>query len=136
MKPSSETIGEEKKAGLLQWIIVLPAAVLGGFGAAIIANGVMTLVSDESWPNALVTELARGAAIVIAGAKSSPRSRLAAALVLTGVWTSLSLTKHVLLLRDALGLTNYMAVVGTAAGAAGGIAFIHSQERKRKPGAN
>ena len=135
MKSPSGTIEKEKKAGLLQWIIVLLTAVLGGFVAAIIAGVVMTLVSSGGWPDALVTELARGAALVIAGAKSSPRSRLATALVLAGVWTSLSLTKHVLL-RDSLGLTNYMAVVGTVVGAAVGIAFIRSQERKRTSGAN
>src|SRR5262245_3079555 len=110
--PSSETTGEEKKSDPLRWIIVLPAAVLGGFAAAIVASLAMTLVS-ESWPNALVTELARGAAIVIVGAKSAPRSRLATAFVLAGVWTALSLTMHVLLLRDSLGMTNYMAAVGT-----------------------
>jgi hypothetical protein len=136
MKSSSEIIEKQKKAGLLQWIIVLLTALLGGFVAAIIAGVVMTLVSSGGWPDALVTEFARGAALVIAGAKSSPRSRLATALVLAGVWTSLSLTIHVLLLRGSLGLSNYMAVVGTVAGAAGGIIFIGLHERKRKPGAN
>ena len=136
MKSSSETIEKEKKAGLLQWIIVLLTAVLGGFVAAIIAGAVMALVSSGGWLDALVTELARGAALVIAGAKSSPRSRLATALVLAGVWTSLSLTKHALRVHGSLGLTNYMAVVGTVVGVAGGSAFICSQERKRKPRAN
>ncbi len=136
MESSSEQLAEQKKTSLLQWVVVLPIAVLAGFCAAIIAAVLMTLVTSVTWPNMLVTELARGAAIVIAGAKSSPRSRLAAALVLAGVWSFLSLTKHVLRVPGPLGPSNCMAVVGTAVGAAGGIIFIRSQERKRRPGAN
>ena len=129
MKPFSDLTGREKKIELLRWCSVLPAAVLGGFIASIMADVVVRLASPDGMLRVLITEFPKGAAIVITGAKTAPRARVPIAMILAALWISLSVIIHVLL-RGRVGWSNYMAVVVAAVAAVGAAAFIRLRQRR------
>jgi len=121
-------MASERKIELLRWFAVLPAAMLGGLVASIIADVVIGLASDGIL-KILIIEIPKGATGVIAGAKTAPRCRVPTALVLAALWIFLSVMIH-LLLRSPLGWSNYMAVIVAAVAAVGAVAFIYSKDGK------
>jgi len=77
-------------------------------------------------------ELPLAAAIVIVGARASPRFRSAAALALAALWITVSVVSHVVL-PERLGLSNWLGVAIASASAAGAAAFVWSRESKALP---
>ena len=144
MNSFSELTGREKMIEVLRWIAVLPAATLGGLAAhiiAIIGNSpgcTRGMVNPEEsvfdrFFVVLISNIAMGAATVIAGAKTAPRCRRATAIVLAVFWVFLSGMMFTVLLQRPTGFWDYMAVVVGAVAATGGAVYVHSEESESEP---
>lgn len=134
MKPFSALTEKEKLIELLRWFSVLPAAVLGFFAAYYAggfllplaeALGVVNPPSDmgfNRYLRYLIWLFPMGVAFVIAGAKTAPRFRLAAASVLAVLWVLWTGRTH--------GFS-YEAVISAAVAAGCGTAFIFYAEKSK-----
>gem|GEM_PF-2559040 len=148
MIPFAELTSKEKAIEILRWIAVLPAAILGGAAAHILAivfnspgctRGMVNpgvYVWDRFFV-VLMSNVAMGAATVIAGAKTAPRFRQAIGIVLAVMWVFYSGMVFTILLYRPTHFWDYMAVVVGAIAAAGGAIYIHTEESRKRnqPGA-
>ena len=139
-----ELTGSEKAIEVLRWLAVLPVAVIAGVAAhllAIIGNSpgcTRGLINpDESVLDrcfvVLVSNVAMGAVIVIAGAKTAPRYKQVVAIVLAVVWIFFSGMVFTVLLQRPAQFWDYMAVVVGAIAAVGGAAYIYTEQAMSKP---
>ena len=144
MKTFSELTGKEKLIEVLRWIAVLPAAALGGAAAHILiilgnspgcTRGMIN--PDESIIDRLmvvtISNIAFGATVVIAGAKTAPRARRVTAFVLTGLLIFTSGMLVTVLIGKPTAFADYLAVVVATASAIGGAIYIHVQESQTDP---
>ena len=120
----SELTGKEKAIELLRWICVLPAAML----AYVAVGFVISSAPNTHWV-LLICYMPKEIAFVVAGAKTAPRSRTIATLVLAAVAILASLAIHVLT-QQRVGLTNYLHFGAESVGAVIGAIYIVYAEIK------
>ena len=136
-----ELTASEKAIEVVRWLGVLPVAAVAGVAAhilAIIGNSpgcTRGLINPEESTLdrlfvVLVSNVAMGAATVIAGAKTAPRYRHVVAIALAVVWIFFSGMVFTVLLQRPPQFWDYMAVVVGAIAAVGGAAYIYSEESR------
>lgn len=131
MESFDKTAPKTKSVELSHWLAVLPATVLAGYIVSMIAGVITSPIASYRMLNVCLTHFPTAAAAVIAGGVTAPKHQIAASIVVTLVWTLLSLTMHVLLHPNPHFL-DYMAVVAAGAGSAGGIAFVCYRNGKER----
>jgi hypothetical protein len=140
MNPTSSPVKLEKAIGWLQWVGVLPAAVLGSSVAQLIAGMAGRLAvaaggrpADSAFVYDLLLRLLhlpQGTAFVVAGAKMAPRGRLVTAIVLAVVWVVMALIIHIMGPAHP-GVHNSIDFAVESAGSALGLAYIFRSARTR-----
>jgi hypothetical protein len=143
MRTFSELTGKERALELVRWVCVPAAAVLVVFALQMIARLVMPPVFAQlpGTPVVLPADFDRfvlpriiGAVMIassiLAGAMVAPRYRLAAALVLAGLWTVYSFLSHVLV-HLGRGTPHYLDFALAALAAFGMAAYIFYSERSK-----
>jgi len=144
MRSFSELTGKEKAVEVVRWLCVPIVAVLAGLAIQIIAGFIIGSVFARPPGFAAMPApdfqrllhlfravgVLMAAAFVIAGAFVAPRCRLAAALVLVGLWTVYSLLSHVLV-HLGQGKPHYLDFALAALAAFGAAAYIFYSERAK-----
>jgi len=143
MRSFSELTGREKAVEVVRWFCVPAAAVLIVVAVRIVASFAMPPVYAQppGTPVVLTSDFQRFvlarilgalmiASSVLAGAFVAPRYRLAAALVLAGLWTVYSLLSHVLV-HLGRGKPHYLDFTIAALAAIGAAAYIFYSERAK-----
>ena len=75
-----------------------------------------------------VSGILTAAVLVIAGAKTAPRGRLATAIVLAGLWSLAALMSH-MLMQSSRGIRNYTDFIVEAVATAGAAVAIFYSEK-------
>jgi len=146
MKPFSGLTGRGRLIEVLRWLVVLPAAVLGGIAVEFVvasavqiaSYGGLGILGDSNIAyclRVLLDYVPPKSAFVIAGAKMAPRYQRATAIVLTLLAFLFSLLTHVIAQRLAgrrLGIVNYRHLIAESAGALGGAAYIQLEVRRNR----
>ena len=130
MRSFFQLTGKEKTIELLRWVCVLPVAMLGGFGAFCIAGVVKSFGSFGGIVNILITQFPIGTAIVLAGAITAPRFRLATACCLAVPWVLVSYIIHVQQQRAHGAVPEYFPGVIAALATAAAVVYIFLKARK------
>lgn len=133
MKSLSALNPKEKGIELLRWMCVLPAAMLGDFAGYYLGGalgllaqtlGIVNPPSDDSSSNRLLRYLIWlfpvGVTVVMVGAKTAPRLRLATASVLAVLW---------ILWTNRIHGFEGPTVIATPVAAGCGLAFIFYWEK-------
>jgi len=128
----------------LQWVCVLPAAVVGGIlvhfivslgRQFVLSNWTSMAGSNFALAIQLFAFAVASGAFVLAGGFTAPRYRRRTAFVLTVLGTLLSLAKHVLL-QSHPGVTNYLHFAAEAIGGMGASAMMIVGADRVLPGPN
>lgn len=141
MKSFSELTGKEKSVELLRWLLVPIVAAIVPVVPNVIGALVMPRLAAPLPGTSPTPDLPRivlpwiflgltGAAFVIAGAKTAPRSRLTTAIVLAALWSLSALLSHVLM-QPSPGIRNYEHFTVTALSAVGGAAYLFRSEKSK-----
>lgn len=143
MKSFSELTGKEKSLELLRWLLVPAVAAVIVVAPGFIASIVMPRAAAQlpGTPPLPVAELSRivlpwivhgltGAAVVIAGAKTAPRGRLATASLLSVLWILSALLSHVLT-QPSPGIRNYSHFGVAALSAVAGAVYVFNSEKSK-----
>lgn len=142
--PDESPRPQRRPIEIVQWIAVLPAAILGGWAAHLFCTQIVRFListvglSSESavigFVFLVLGHLPQKVAFVVAGAEIAPHARRTTAIVLAVVAAIMSLLIH-LLVQSRIGSTNFAHFTAEAIGAALGVVIVARIEtwRRRSP---
>jgi len=141
-EPFADLNGRQKAIEILRWMAVLPAAILGGLAAhlvAIIGNSpgcTRGMVNpDESVLDkffvVLMSNALMGAVTVVAGAKTAPRHRRIVAVVLAVAFIFVCGMTFTVALQRQFSPWDFMAIIVGAVAAATGAAHVCLEKRDK-----
>jgi len=144
MKPFSDLTGKEKSIEVLRWICVPVAALVGAMAVPMVLRLLIPppmaqLPGTPPTPGAdvqryvlpWIAPIVMSLPMVIAGAKTAPRWRLATAIVLAVLWALYAIQYYLVVhWVNGSGGHNAHFAVAIASGAAG-VAYVYFSEKAR-----